>query len=309
MDLAGLPAAPIPPRGAGPRRRHAAGAPGLFALIGVLMSCGGPHSTSPSDERVAAALVDSCRGVADGALCNDQNTCTVGDRCAGGLCVGTLAPDGTSCTDNNQCTVTDLCFQGVCKGTLVAEGTLCTDGEPCTDPDVCHLGQCTPGPPASCDDSDQCTVDRCQEGEGCRHDRILTCADAGMTGDGAAGGAGDGGSADGAGTDAVDAGFADASDGPIDGAGADLSTFDGGAADAAADGSDAADAQPDSGSDAGGDDGGDAGTVDVARVYEARGGACVCSSAPGGPPPASGLVVALVLALLRARGRRLRPDR
>jgi hypothetical protein len=296
-----------------PRRRRAAAvtvAAGLLALVGVLTGCAGaPHPASNADERASAALVDSCRGVADGALCNDQNTCTVGDKCVGGLCVGTLAADGTSCTDNNQCTAIDLCFQGVCKGTPVPEGTLCTDGEPCTDPDVCHLGQCTAGGPATCDDGDRCTVDRCQEGEGCRHDPILTCSDAGMIGDGAAGDADGGGSPDDSGADAVDAAEVPddgppAMEVPDDGPPADLPTADGSAVDAVADASDAADAPLDSGRDAGEDAGVDGGTVDIARIYEARGGACVCSSAPGGPRSGGWLGVVLALTLLRARGRR-----
>lgn len=324
MDLPGIPdRAGARPGGRSPRRRTAVAeiVAGLSALVTVVVGCGRLHPASTPDERAAAAVVDSCRGVADGALCNDQNTCTVGDRCAGGLCVGTLAPDGTACTDNNQCTVTDLCLQGVCKGTAVAEGTLCTDGDPCTEPDVCHLGQCTSGGPNSCDDGDPCTMDRCLETEGCRHDPILTCSDAAMTGDGAAGDADGGGLSDGADADAADvdaaatdgadaadaepdAGSDDGADGPIDGAPADGPDVDvdGSAADAVADGSDA-----DSGFEAGEAGGGDGGTVDIARIYEARGGACVCSSGPGGPPSgASVLIVVLALTLLRVRGRRPR---
>jgi hypothetical protein len=300
-------------------------AAGLCVLVGVTTGCvEGKHPASTADERASSAVVDSCRGVADGALCNDQNTCTVADKCAGGLCLGTLAPDGTTCTDNNQCTATDLCIQGVCKGTPVAEGTLCTDGEPCTDPDVCHLGKCTSGGPTTCDDGDRCTVDRCQEGEGCRHDRVLTCPDAGMTGDGAAGDADGGGPPDDSGADAPetngDARDADAAevpdDGPPadlpamevpdDGPPADLATEDATAVDAVADASDAADAPPDVRRDAAEDAGVDGGTVDIARIYEAKGGACVCSSAPGGTRSGSWLAVVLALTLLRARGRRRR---
>jgi hypothetical protein len=268
-------------------------------------------------------VVDSCRGVGDGALCNDQNTCTVGDKCAGGVCVGTLALDGTSCTDNNQCTATDVCVQGVCKGTAVAEGTLCTDGEPCTDPDTCKLGQCTPGGPATCDDGDQCTMDHCLEGEGCRHDPILTCPDASPPGDGAAGDAadaGDGTSSDGAAPDGAipdaaearpdaDAGAADAADASDDGTPADVPVVDASEdGDAAADGPDDADALSDGGGEGGdGGGGGDGGALDIARIYEAQGGACVCSSAPEGSRPSVVLTVALALTLLQARRGRGRP--
>lgn len=328
MDLPGKPGTPGPRPGERPRRGRSAVAALRFRLSVLVVfvgGCGGPHPASNADPQTTTALVDSCRGVGDGALCNDQNTCTVGDRCVSGLCVGTLAPDGTSCTDNNQCTATDVCLQGVCKGSPVDEGTLCTDGDPCTDPDVCHLGRCTSGGPATCDDGDQCTMDRCVEGDGCRHDRILSCSDAAMTGDGAAADADAGATGDAAGGDAEpsdaqeDTGSSDATDGPLDVSAPDLPAGDGAADDAVADGSDAtdaladdgpaadADAGPDGGGD--GDGGADGGTVDIARVYEAKGGACVCSSAPGGPRWEGVLIVVLALALLRARRRRLRPDR
>jgi hypothetical protein len=325
MDLPGILDMPGARAERGSHRRRSAvpqAVAGLFALVALVVGCGRPHPASTSDERAAAALVDGCRGVADGALCNDHSTCTVGDRCAAGLCVGALAPDGTSCTDDNQCTVMDLCLQGVCKGAAVAEGTLCTDGDPCTEPDVCHLGQCTSGGPTTCDDGDPCTVDRCLESEGCLHDAILTCSDAGMTGDGDAGDAGVGDASDETGTDGApeaaddgavgaeaDGGIGDGAEGPIDGAPPDLPAVDGSAADAVADASDAADTTPDSGSEAGEDGGGDGGTVDIARIYEARGGACVCSAAPGGPRSGSALIAVLALMLLRVRGRRPRTDR
>ena len=38
-------------------------------------------------ERTSGALVDTCTGINDGALCNDQNTCTTNDTCRGGLCL------------------------------------------------------------------------------------------------------------------------------------------------------------------------------------------------------------------------------
>jgi hypothetical protein len=48
---------------------------------------------------------------------------------------------GRSCDDNNPCTVNDRCQFGSCVGTT-ADGTLCDDGDPCTHSDTCAAGVC-----------------------------------------------------------------------------------------------------------------------------------------------------------------------
>ena len=75
--------------------------------------------------------------------------------------------DGTHCTDGNACTINDRCAAGVCVGTVEADGTACTDGDPCTDPDVCMQGVCLSGGPLVCDDGNACTIDSCQPDVGC----------------------------------------------------------------------------------------------------------------------------------------------
>jgi MYXO-CTERM domain-containing protein len=206
------------------------------------------------EARSTPLFVDSCVGVADGALCNDQNTCTLRDSCTAGKCVGVIAADGTACTDGNQCTSGDICTAAVCHGVPVADGTACTDGEPCTDPDSCLGGACASGPVLTCDDGDMCTQDSCNPGEGCHNDPLVPCPDGG-----------------------VDAAPMDAQ--PID-------------------------AEP---PDAiGTEDAVDDASPDLPTIYQAQGGACVCSTA-GAPRSATVLgllVAAMFLSLRRKKNRR-----
>lgn len=294
----------------------------LMAGLGLLALLACDRRPAPLPERKTGAAVDGCNGVADGALCNDRNACTLNDHCMGGLCVGTVAPDGSSCTDDNQCTTADMCVQGKCQGSPAPDGTLCTDGDPCTDPDTCRKGVCTAGGPNACDDNDRCTTDMCIEDVGCRHDPMPVCPEAGTGGDGGSTVDADAGPPpDGAlpdlgpdGSDAEAGASGDASEDILPDApppdGAPEGEPDGGegddAADAATDGAvDATDATepvdaPDGGlADAtadGGPDGADAGGADVLPLYQAQGGACVCSS--GSASPGSGGALALVLGAL-----------
>jgi hypothetical protein len=50
---------------------------------------------------------------------------------------------GQSCDDNNPCTVNDRCQSGSCIGTPAAAGTPCDDGNPCSQSDSCQAGVCT----------------------------------------------------------------------------------------------------------------------------------------------------------------------
>jgi hypothetical protein len=94
-------------------------------------------------------------------LCDDGNDCTT-DGCDGDVgCSYTDLSEG-ECVDGDSCTVGDHCDGGVCVGLPI----VCDDGNPCTD-DLCDgLGGCTAEfNSASCDDDDPCTVaDSCKEG-------------------------------------------------------------------------------------------------------------------------------------------------
>jgi MYXO-CTERM domain-containing protein len=301
----------------------------LWIALGTAPAC----VDAPPQVWIAAATVDICSGVMDGALCNDQNACTINDRCQAGVCVGIAATDGTPCTDGNQCTTGDVCTLGLCQGAPVLEGNPCTDGEPCTEPDTCTQGQCVPGPAKVCNDGIACTMDECMVGVGCRFLVVGPCPDGGSsdgsrdsTPDGDAATTSDGsdsGMTDGqdgmAGQDAdaapdvdavsdAEAGAAPDADARMDG-GSDLvspgpdSRDAGGDADAGT-GSDGADAQI-GGSDTQPPDAADAPGVDgSARLFDARGGACVC--AIGSAPSSSDVLWSLlvVVLLLRFRPRR-----
>lgn len=295
----------------------------LTACLLVAIAGGGCVDEAPQRRAAAMIVVDVCSGIPDNALCNDKNTCTTGDRCLGGLCVGALAANGTPCTDGNQCTGPDVCNTGSCVGAPVVEGTVCTDGEPCTGPDTCRGGACTRGPAVVCDDGRACTTDSCVMGVGCRFDVTGICPvpDAAADGVPPVDGLGDAGLSDAVPGVDGEGGMTDA-DGGSDADGADVPDSGPDAADdGMADGNvsvDAADAAADDVPDASVDgltdgatitDAKDAGPADtagdaVAPFFEARGGACSC--ALSGPPSPTGALVLFggVALLLGARRRR-----
>jgi hypothetical protein len=85
----------------------------LVGWIVILSGLASPASASP--------LTD-CTGLADGTPCDDASTCTTGDACKLGVCVGLPVPDGNSCDDGNPCTAGDSCKAGGCAGMLVDNG-------------------------------------------------------------------------------------------------------------------------------------------------------------------------------------------
>jgi probable HAF family extracellular repeat protein len=142
---------------------------------------------------------------ANGASCNDGNTCTQADTCQAGACVGAspvtcaaldechvagacnsttglctnpTKPDGSPCNDGNPGTANDVCTGGVCGGTPLGA---------CTALDQCHLagvrdpatGVCSnpmKANGASCNDGNACTqTDTCQAGT-CVGQSPITCA-------------------------------------------------------------------------------------------------------------------------------------
>jgi hypothetical protein len=68
------------------------------------------------------AQVTDCTGQPNGTVCNDGSTCTTGEVCKFGVCVGTAVVNGTSCNDGNSCTAGDVCTGGGCAGMLVDNG-------------------------------------------------------------------------------------------------------------------------------------------------------------------------------------------
>ncbi|MSQ84599.1 MAG: hypothetical protein EXR77_17255 [Myxococcales bacterium] len=98
--------------------------------------------------------------LADGAVCDDGNSCTPKDACKAGACLGT----GNACDDGDACT-TDGCAGGGCQHTPYT-GPCDLDGSQCTA-DACLSGQCLAGLVLKCEDSNPCTIDSCVAATGC----------------------------------------------------------------------------------------------------------------------------------------------
>jgi cysteine-rich repeat protein len=96
----------------------------------------------------------------------DGSVCTVGDKCATGVCKAGIAKN---CDDQNECTNDSCDSKAGCLH--VNNGNACDfDGSPCTPADLCKNGNCAPGPKKDCDDANPCTVDTCDAITGaCKH--------------------------------------------------------------------------------------------------------------------------------------------
>ena len=132
-----------------------------------------------------------CRSNAgnEGASCDDDSLCTLGDRCLRGSCAGStllVCDDGNRCT-TDQCDPTAACIYqekpALCScGTAESPtpaGSNCADGEGCTAGDLCDgAGLCLPGAARDCSDGDACTSDLCSEGLCTHTDSVCatTCA-------------------------------------------------------------------------------------------------------------------------------------
>ena len=113
-----------------------------------------------------ACTTDSCDDEANACVntptqaeCNDGLACTQNDTCASGTCEGTPVV----CNDENGCT-TDSCSEaGESPGCVFTNNTsACDDGSFCTVGDTCGEGRCS-GTARTCDDSNGCTTDSCDE--------------------------------------------------------------------------------------------------------------------------------------------------
>ncbi len=161
------------------------------------------------DDKNPCTLNDTCGSSVclPGTLkvCTDGNPCTVdGCNAANGACVSLAGNDGATCDDNNACTVSDKCAGGGCAGTT----KVCNDGNACTN-DGCDLaigctvtnntgicpnatlcvtsatcdgaGNCVATASVNCDDGNPCTTDACDGATGkCGH----TALNAGACDDG-----------------------------------------------------------------------------------------------------------------------------
>ncbi len=119
---------------------------GLFCTIND--SCqagqctGSPNPCTPQGADVCQ--VGSCNEAANtctsvpgnnGAACNDNNACTMGETCSNGACNGGVpANQGGACDDGNTCTTNDACNNGACAGVAITQ---------CISNDGCCPSGCT----------------------------------------------------------------------------------------------------------------------------------------------------------------------
>lgn len=156
--------------------------PGPELCDGLDNNCNGPVDEDVTCDDANSCTQDSCQGTQgclhsplSGPDCDDENACTLTDRCNEGVCVGEL----DSCDDQNPCT-RDECDEGSgCSHFLEPYG--CDDNNLCTRGDRCEQGACLSGEPVNCDDGQPCTTDICDPETGCQYS--LAC-DQGMVCDG-----------------------------------------------------------------------------------------------------------------------------
>ncbi len=100
----------------------------------------------------------------DGIDCDDNNPCTIQDKCYNGICAA--VPKDCSHLDSvcsiGACDV----VSGSCLSIARNEGLECDDGLTCTIHDTCSNGVCI-GEDNLCFDNNPCTINSCSEELGC----------------------------------------------------------------------------------------------------------------------------------------------
>lgn len=117
---------------------------------------GNPCTTDGCDD------VGTCVTTFNQRPCDDQSSCTIGDRCFQGSCQG----EAVECDDHEDCTI-DSCDPGLGCQHVPREGS-CSDGDTCTVNDTCSEGRCVPGAPRACGDpTNPCQRASCDPATGC----------------------------------------------------------------------------------------------------------------------------------------------
>jgi cysteine-rich repeat protein len=119
----------------------------------------------------ATALGSFCSNPGnDGQPCDDDNSCTGGETCQAGTCVGSPVGNGTPCDDDDACTPSDTCQTGVCVGqSSCGDGVVQAGCEECDDGGIatgdgcdasCAVETCyaCSGVPSSCGPPPACRV-------------------------------------------------------------------------------------------------------------------------------------------------------
>lgn len=153
--------------------------PCLGCIASYLPTDWSPRDGVPCDDNQPCTLLDRCgSGSCHGApyTCNDHLACTA-DACDGaGGCSNVLLADscliGDTCVAGNEVDPTSPCR--VCTPAISTadwsprNGVACNDGEGCSVADTCQDGACQ-GTAYSCDDGDSCTYDMCDGEGGCNN--------------------------------------------------------------------------------------------------------------------------------------------
>jgi len=95
--------------------------------------------------------------------CNaDDNKCTEGDTCQGGVC---KAGTAKNCDDGNDCTL-DSCDKVKGCQTAADDNKPCDDGNKCTKGEKCKAEQCAGGKVVLCTSADACVKATCDQTKG-----------------------------------------------------------------------------------------------------------------------------------------------
>lgn len=106
------------------------------------------------------------------APCSDDNACTVGDQCFGGVCLPGTPRNCMLFPEQDPVCVSYFCNQttGECDPTFY-DNTPCQNPDFCVENSSCLAGICQGGNPIVCDDGKICTNDVCVDGQ-CQHTLI-----------------------------------------------------------------------------------------------------------------------------------------
>ena len=135
---------------------------------GEAYACDDPSQCETSDEAACNGDGTCSYPVLEGAVCDDDDSCTHSDVCqSGGECLGTPYP----CETPGQCEAAEGAMCGG-DGTCIyntLEGAACDDGNACTYDDLCVGSACigAPSQETDCDDQNVCTDDYCEPDSGC----------------------------------------------------------------------------------------------------------------------------------------------
>lgn len=139
--------------------------------VGSLIVC---DDDNPCTWGICDPSSGDCTQLALSLPCDDGNACTVDDRCALGVCEGSIP---LVCQDNESCTVDSCDAATGCVHEWIPG--CCHNAGDCDDQDYCTLESCEGGwckfKPANCDDGLICTEDTCEALSGCLHSPVPGC--------------------------------------------------------------------------------------------------------------------------------------